>query len=74
MRVTVLIMILTAALVTACRPSMNTFPNDENGDVLRRMQADGDDLAKPRGIEFQFVFPTEQKAQDLQSRCEALKN
>ncbi len=24
------------------------FPNDENGDVLRRMHEDGDDLSQPR--------------------------
>jgi hypothetical protein len=28
------------------------FPKDENGDVLRRMQADGDDLSKARDIDF----------------------
>ena len=38
------------------------FPADENGDVLRRMQADGDDLSKPRDIEFFFAFPEEQNA------------
>jgi hypothetical protein len=34
------------------------FPNDENGDVLRRMQAAGDDLSRPRKIEFTVVFST----------------
>ena len=50
---------------------MNTFPNDENGDVLRRMQANGDDLSKPRGIEFEFIFATEQKAKDFASDVRA---
>jgi hypothetical protein len=37
------------------------FPNDENGDVLRRMHRDGDDLTKARDIEFtvgmRFMLP-----------------
>lgn len=66
MRTVALITILFAAVVTAaCRPSMNTFPNDENGDVVRRMQESGDDLSQPRDIEFQFVFGIEQKAKDF---------
>jgi hypothetical protein len=32
------------------------FPNDSNGDVLRRMYAGGDDLTKPRMIDFYFIF------------------
>jgi len=35
-----------------------TFPNDENGDVMRRMQRDGDDLSKPRDIDFGVIFPS----------------
>jgi hypothetical protein len=32
------------------------FPDDENGDVLRRMSESGDDLDQPRMIDFCFVF------------------
>lgn len=32
------------------------YPNDANGDVLRRMEARGDDLTKPRNIDFTVVF------------------
>src|SRR5947209_1227343 len=32
------------------------FPDDENGDVLRRMAAQGDDLTKPRNIDFTIIF------------------
>ena len=32
------------------------YPNDANGDVLRRMEAQGDDLTKPRNIDFTVVF------------------
>jgi hypothetical protein len=35
------------------------FPDDANGDVLRRMRAGGDDLSKAREIDFQVVFPDE---------------
>ncbi len=33
------------------------FPDDENGDVLRRMQEGGDDLSQPRTVDFCFAFP-----------------
>jgi hypothetical protein len=32
------------------------FPNDENGDVLRRMQTNGDDLSSPRTVDFEHQF------------------
>jgi len=32
------------------------FPDDENGDVLRRMFASGDNLLEPRVIDFSFTF------------------
>lgn len=38
------------------------FPNDENGDVLRRMFDGGDDLSRPRIVDFCFVFPERQQA------------
>lgn len=33
-----------------------SYPDDENGNVLRRLAAKGDDLTKPRNIEFAVVF------------------
>jgi hypothetical protein len=41
------------------------FPDDENGDVLRRMAANGDDLSLPRNIDFTVVFPIESTAQQF---------
>jgi Regulator of ribonuclease activity B len=38
------------------------FPDDENGDVLRRMAAGGDDLTQPRAVDFTVVFPSEDAA------------
>lgn len=35
------------------------FPDDENGDVLWDMAQDGDDLTKPREVDFSVIFPTE---------------
>lgn len=32
------------------------FPDDENGDVLRRMHEHGDDLDQPRTVDFCFAF------------------
>jgi|SRR5215469_12304055 len=34
-------------------------PNDDTGDALRRLEADGDDLTRARNIDFSVVFPTE---------------
>jgi hypothetical protein len=39
-----------------------SFPADGNGDVLRRMLAAGDDLTKPRDIDFNHVFVKEEEA------------
>jgi hypothetical protein len=38
------------------------FPDDENGDVLRRMAARGVDLVSPRVIDFDHRFPNESAA------------
>jgi hypothetical protein len=38
------------------------FPNDDNGKVLTRMHEGGDDLAKPRVIDFNFIFPERRQA------------
>lgn len=38
------------------------IPDDENGAVLRRMLDDGDDLTRPRDIDFYFVFADEPRA------------
>ncbi len=39
------------------------FPDDLNADTLRKMAASGDDLSKPREIEFFFVFASAKKAE-----------
>jgi regulator of RNase E activity RraB len=39
------------------------FPDDENGEVLRRMHESGDDLSKPRNIDFTVVLPSKEAAQ-----------
>lgn len=39
------------------------FPDDATGDVLRRMAESGDDLSKPRDIEFTVVLPNRAAAQ-----------
>ena len=41
---------------------MIDIPDDENGDVLRRMIARGDDLSRPRIVDFTQVFPDEASA------------
>lgn len=41
------------------------FPNDANGDVLRRMEAKGDDLTRPRNIDFAVVFAGHSSAEQF---------
>jgi len=38
------------------------LPYDANGRVLRQMRESGDDLTKPREINFHFLFPTRSHA------------
>jgi len=38
------------------------FPDDVNGDALWEMQESGDDLSKPREIEFTIIFSKEDEA------------
>jgi hypothetical protein len=45
-----------------CQQKMN-YPDDDNGDVLRRMEEDGDDLTRARNIDFSVVFPVESAAE-----------
>lgn len=35
------------------------FPNDADGDALRRLRDDGSDLSKPHQIDFHVVVPNE---------------
>lgn len=39
------------------------FPDDTNGDVLRRMEAGGNDRTRPRNIDFAAVFADESSAE-----------
>jgi Regulator of ribonuclease activity B len=48
------------------------YPDDDNGDVLRRMESHGDDLTRPRDIDFTVVFPDENSAQIFSKRFERL--
>jgi hypothetical protein len=38
-------------------------PDDDNGDVLRRLEAKGDNLTRPRNIDFTVVFREENAAE-----------
>jgi hypothetical protein len=49
----------------------DTFPDDENGDALRRMQDEGDNLAIARDIDFNAVFPTQEAADGFAKHFEA---
>lgn len=47
------------------------IPDDENGQLLKRMIEDGDDLEKPRPIDFFHVFAEETDAQDFAAAAAA---
>ena len=38
------------------------FPDDDNGDALWNMMLQGDDLSKPREIDFSVIFSTQEDA------------
>lgn len=44
---------------------MQSFPMDDNGDVLRRMVGNGDNLSVPRDIDFIVVTPNAESADQL---------
>ena len=48
------------------------YPDDANGDVLRRMEESGDDLTRPRDVEFTVVFPNEHSAKQFADHVSAL--
>ena len=47
------------------------IPDDENGQVLKRMIEDGDDLERARPIDFYHVFADETDAQDFAAAASA---
>ena len=47
------------------------IPDDETGQVLKRMSEDGDDLDRPRPIDFFHVFAEEADAQDFAAAASA---
>jgi hypothetical protein len=51
---------------------MMKYPDDANGDALRRMEARGDDLARPRDLEFTVVFPNENAARQFADHFSSL--
>jgi len=48
------------------------YPDDANGDALRRMEAQGDDLTRPRNIDFTVVFADESSAHQFAKHFRAL--
>jgi len=46
--------------------------NDANADALKRMKANGDDLTRPRDVDFTVVFPNESKAQEFAEHFRSL--
>lgn len=56
---------LRVAMVEGQFEMKKRFPDDENGYVLSQMQDSGDDLSKPRQINFSVVLPSKGKAEEF---------
>jgi hypothetical protein len=48
-----------------------TYPNDANGDALRHMEAQGDDLTRPRNIDFTVAFADASSAEQFAEHLRA---
>jgi regulator of ribonuclease activity B len=48
------------------------YPNDANGDVLRRLEAQRDDLTRPRNVDFTVVFADPISAEQFAEQFRAL--
>lgn len=48
------------------------LPDDENAEVLRQMIESGDDLSRPRDIDFFFTFPSFAQAEAFATDAAAL--
>ena len=48
-----------------------SYPKDANGDALRRMEEAGDDLTRPRNIDFMVVFPNNDAAEKFANQLRA---
>ena len=48
------------------------YPNDANGDALRRMEEAGDDLTRPRNIDFTVVFTNADAAEKFANHFRVL--
>lgn len=51
---------------------VHDLPDDENGQVLRRMLEHGDDLCIARPIDFEHVLPSAKAAETMAERARAL--
>jgi hypothetical protein len=49
---------------------MSQFPDDENGDALRSMAAQGVNLVSPRVVDFEHCFPDEGAARGFLAAVE----
>ena len=58
--------------VVEARRNLMIYPDDANGDVLRRMAAQGDDLTKPRNINFTVIFADASSAEQFAEHFRAL--
>jgi hypothetical protein len=47
---------------------VSKYPDNLDGDVFRRMEASGDDLSKPRNVDFEFIFASKEQAQKFSDK------
>ena len=51
---------------------MDTYPNDADGDALRRIAENGTDMTKPISIDFAVSIPDQSAGESLASKAEKL--
>ncbi len=54
-----------AALRHRITKMSNIYPNDADGDALRRVAADGSDMSRPMFVDFQIAVPDEASAKGV---------
>ena len=56
---------LTKLLRTFANRDPQTFPDDENGDILFSIWKSGTDISTSRTVDFSIIFPTEELARSF---------
>lgn len=51
---------------------MNKYPNDADGDALKRVEDDGSDMSKPMVVDFHIAVPNKVAAEKIAAQVKSL--